>query len=158
MSKYILKKLSIRPVRPSNDVDFLFELLKERDPRANISHKKLPTYASHIKFVDSKPYKKWYIVYFVEFLSRSKLPKFNKIKAGSVYLSKNDEIGIFVLKKFQGKNIGKFALEELINRNPRKQYLANVNPENKKSSKFFKNNGFELIQHTYELSKKPKKF
>ena len=23
MSKYILKKLSIRPVRPSNDVDFL---------------------------------------------------------------------------------------------------------------------------------------
>ena len=148
----------MRPVRPKEDAKFLFDLLKERDSRANISHKKMPTYGSHVKFIESKPYKKWYIVYFVEFLSRSKLPKFNKIKAGSVYLSKNDEIGIFVLKKFQGKNIGKFALEELVNRNPRKQYLANVNPENKKSSRFFKNNGFKLIQHTYELSKQPKRF
>ena len=93
MSKYILKKLSIRPVRPSNDVDFLFELLKERDPRANISHKKLPTYASHIKFVDSKPYKKWYII--------TAYDSGKKLKVGSIYLSKNDEIGIFVSKRFQ---------------------------------------------------------
>ncbi len=49
-------------------------------------------------------------------------------------------------------NIGKFALNELISRNPRKRYLANVNPENKKSIKFFKNNNFKLIQYTFELS------
>ena len=55
-------------------------------------------------------------------------------------LSKNNEIGIFLSKKYQGKNIGNEALAELIRKNPRKRYLANVNPKNKKSSKFFKNN------------------
>lgn len=145
-------KLWIKPVNPLKDAEFLFDLLKERDSRVNISHKKMPAYASHVKFIESKPYKKWYIVYFVEFLSRSKLPRYNKTKVASIYLSKNNEIGIFVLKKFQGMDVGKFALSELIKRNPKKRYLANVSPKNKKSSKFFKNNGFKLIQYTYELS------
>ena len=67
------------------------------------------------------------------------------------YRSKNDEIGIFLSKKYQGKNIGNAALAELIRKNPRERYLANVNPKNKKSSVFFKNNNFKLIQHTYEM-------
>lgn len=145
MSKCILKKLSIRPVRPSNDIDFLFELLKERDPRANISHKKMPTYASHVKFIDSKPYKKWYII--------TAYDSGIKMKVGSIYLSKNDEIGIFVSKKFQGNNIGKFALSALIKRNPQKKYLANVSPKNLKSKRFFEKNGFKLIQYTFEKIK-----
>ena len=66
-------------------------------------------------------------------------------------LSKNDEIGIFISKDFQGTNIGKTVLAEIIKRNPRKHYLANVNPKNKKSIKFFKNNKFKLIQCTFEL-------
>ena len=37
--------------------------------------------------------------------------------------------------------------------NPRKRYLANVNPKNKTSQKFFKKNGFKLIQYTLELEK-----
>ena len=60
---------------------------------------------------------------------------------------------IFLNKKIQGKGIGFKALKLLIDKNPRKRYLANVNPKNKKSSYFFKNNGFNLIQHTYELEK-----
>ena len=48
------------------------------------------------------------------------------------------------------KNIGKFALSELMKRNPRKKYLANVSPKNKKSLHFFENNGFKLIQYTFE--------
>ena len=51
----------------------------------------------------------------------------------------------------QGMNIGKFALNELIIRNPRKRYLANVSPNNKKSMEFFKNNKFKLIQYTFQL-------
>ena len=62
MSKTRVKKLSIRPIRPSDDTKFLFEFLKDRDSRVNISHKKMPTYASHVKFIESKPYKKWYII------------------------------------------------------------------------------------------------
>tara|TARA_X000001036_G_scaffold206204_1_gene193781 strand:- start:1459 stop:1881 length:423 start_codon:yes stop_codon:yes gene_type:complete len=133
-----LSSISLRIVRDS-DSKFLFELLEERDPRANISHKKMPSYNEHLKFIKSKPYTKWYIILK------------SKDRIGSIYLSKNDEIGIFLSKKYQGKNIGNDALKELIRKNPRERYLANVNPKNKKSSIFFKNNNFKLIQHTYEM-------
>jgi len=124
------------------DVKFLFDLLKERDPRVNISHRKMPTYSQHTKFIKSKPYSKWYIILK------------SKQKIGSIYLSKNDEIGIFLSKKFQGKNVGNFALNELMKKNPRKHFLANVNPKNKKSISFFKNNNFKLIQYTFEKAKR----
>ena len=101
----------------------------------------MPTYSQHTKFIKSKPYSKWYIILK------------SKQKIGSIYLSKNDEIGIFLSKKFQGKNVGNFALNELMKKNPRKRFLANVNPKNKKSIQFFKNNKFKLIQHTFELNK-----
>ena len=130
--------ISLRTVRDS-DGEFLFELLKERDPRANISHKKMPSYDEHIKFIKSKPYTRWYIILK------------SKERVGSIYLSKNDEIGIFLSKEYQKKNIGNTALVELIRKNPRKRYLANVNPKNKKSSTFFNKNNFKLIQHTYEM-------
>ena len=133
-----LSSISLRIVRDS-DSKFLFELLKDRDPRANISHKKMPSYNEHLKFIKSKPYTKWYIILK------------SKYRIGSIYLSKNDEIGIFLSKKYQGKNIGNDALVELIRKNPRERYLANVNPKNKKSSTFFKNNNFKLIQYTYEM-------
>ena len=135
--KKTLSPISLKSVTNS-DVKFLFDLLKERDPRVNISHRKMPTYSQHTKFIKSKPYSKWYIILK------------SKQKIGSIYLSKNDEIGIFILKKFQGKNIGIYALNELMKKNPRKRFLANVNPKNKKSISFFKNNGFKLIQYTFE--------
>ena len=125
----------------NTDAKFLFDLLKDRDHHINISHKKIPTYEEHIKFIKSKPYSKWYIIFK------------SKQKIGSIYLSKNDEIGIFVSKKFQGKNIGNYALSGLIKKNPRKRFLANVNPKNKKSISFFKKNGFKLIQYTFEKSR-----
>ena len=133
--------ISLKSVTNS-DVKFLFDLLKERDPRANISHRKMPTYSQHTKFIKSKPYSKWYIILK------------SKQKIGSIYLSKNDEIGIFLSKKFQGKNVGNSALNELMKKNPRKRFLANVNPKNKKSISFFKNNNFKLIQYTFEKAKR----
>jgi RimJ/RimL family protein N-acetyltransferase len=139
--KKILSPISLKSVTNS-DVKFLFDLLKERDPRVNISHRKMPTYSQHTKFIKSKPYSKWYIILK------------SKQKIGSIYLSKNDEIGIFLSKKFQGKNVGNSALNELIKKNPRKRFLANVNPKNKKSISFFKNNNFKLIQYTFEKAKR----
>ena len=133
--------ISLKSVTNS-DVKFLFDLLKERNPRVNISHRKMPTYSQHTKFIKSKPYSKWYIILK------------SKQKIGSIYLSKNDEIGIFLSKKFQGKNVGNFALNELMKKNPRKRFLANVNPKNKKSISFFKNNNFKLIQYTFEKAKR----
>ena len=132
--------IKIKSVSKS-DYRFLYNLLMERDARANISHKKMPTYNEHVKFVSSKPYSKWYII----------LCGVNR--AGSIYLTSQNEIGIFIKKSFQNKQIGDIALRKLIQKNPKKRYLANVNPKNKKSICFFKNHGFKLIQHTFELSK-----
>jgi len=123
-----------------NDLKFLYELLAERDPIANISHKKMPTYGEHVKFVMSKPYTIWQIIYY-----KSK-------KAGSVYLTNQNEIGIFLKKNNHGKGIGSKVLKMVIERNGPGRYLANISPKNKKSIEFFKNNGFKLIQHTYEFT------
>ena len=122
-----------------SDALFLYDLLRERDSKANISHKKMPSYEEHVKFVSSNPYKIWYVIYH------------GTTKSGSIYLSKQNEIGIFILAKHQGKNIGKQALQLLMKKNPESRYLANVNPKNRKSINFFKKNKFTLIQHTYEF-------
>ena len=124
-----------------SDYRFLYNLLIERDTRANISHKKIPSYNQHVSFVSAKPYSKWYVILY------------GTNKAGSIYLTSQNEIGIFIKKSFQNKQIGNIVLHKLIQKNPKKRYLANVNPQNKKSMRFFKNNGFKLIQYTFELSK-----
>lgn len=124
-----------------SDFRFLYQLLAEREPITNISHRRMPTYKEHTQFVKSKPYTKWYIIYF------------KNNKSGSIYLSKQNEIGIFLKKKMQGRGIGSMAMIKLMKKNPRGRFLANVNPKNKKSAEFFKKNGFTLIQHTYELTK-----
>ena len=114
-----------------SDYRFLYNLLMERDARANISHKKMPTYNQHVAFVSAKPYSKWYVI-----LSGTN-------KAGSIYLTSQNEIGIFIKKSFQNRQIGNIALCEAIKKNPK----------NKKSIQFFTNHGFKLIQYTFELSK-----
>lgn len=124
-----------------DDYQFLYEMLCERDPVENITHARIPDYDEHVRFVDSNPYSKWYIVYL------------DDEKIGTVYLSKQDEVGIFLKKKYQSKGIGKSALDLLIEKNPRNKYYANVNPKNSKSIQFFENFGFKLMQNTYELSR-----
>ena len=134
-----MEELELKSVTKS-DVRFLYTQLKERDPKINISHKKMPSYSEHTKFVLSKPYSKWYIIYY------------KNRKVGNVYLSKMNEIGIFILKTIKVKGLGSLVLEQVLKKNPKTRYLANVNPKNVKSSEFFKKNGFKLIQHTYELT------
>ena len=52
-----LKKVS------EEDIDFLYDMLKERDPIENILHKEMPNNDEHVKFVtESNPYDGWYII------------------------------------------------------------------------------------------------
>ena len=134
-----MEELELKSVTKT-DVRFLYNQLKERDPKINISHKKMPSYSEHTKFVLSKPYSKWYIIYY------------KNRKVGNVYLSKMNEIGIFILNTIKVKGLGSLVLEQVLKKNPKTRYLANVNPKNIKSAEFFKKNGFKLIQHTYELT------
>ena len=134
-----MNKISLKPVS-KQDYRFLFNLLKSRDPRTNISHKSMPAYDEHVRFVDSNPYSVWYIILL------------GNQKVGSIYLSKQNEIGIFLKHAVHGLGIGKTAVSLLIKDNPRDRYLANINPKNKKSVEFFKKQNFKLIQHTFELT------
>ena len=131
--------ITLKPVNVS-DYHFLFNLLKERKRYENISHKKIPSYKKHIDFVKSKPYSKWYVIYF------------DSKKIGSIYLSKQNEIGIHIKRTVSKEKIRNTCLQLIMKMNPRKRYLLNTSSKNKQYIKFLENNGLKLIQHTYEIS------
>lgn len=128
----------------SKHYKFLYNLLAERKPYENISHKKIPSYSNHVKFIKSKPYLKWVLIEYRE-----------KI-IGAAYLSKNNEIAIWIKKSVRDHKmtIHKKTLQEIITKFTRKKYFANLNPRNKKMINFYKKNGFELIHFTFELEGK----
>ena len=124
-----------------NDMLFLHELLKNKDPNASISHKKMPSYDEHVEFVMSKPYTNWYII------------ECDKKNVGSTYLSKRDEIGISINEGYEFDQIAKTALKLLIKLNPRKRYLANVSPKDIRLQEFFLKSGFTGFEYVYEIKK-----
>ena len=134
----INSNIKLKPVT-KNDALFLYELLKTKDPIANISHKKMPSYDEHVNFILSNPYAIWYII------------EYEGKKIGSVYLSKHDEIGISLVDNTLYDKIGKSIIKLLSKNNPRKRYLAKVSPQNKKLQNFFVNNGFTGLEYTYEI-------
>ena len=115
----------------------LYALLAERRPSESISHRAMPTWEEHIKFVESRPYEAWY---FID----------NSETVGTCYLSKQNEIGVFIFEKFRGRGHGTWAIGAIMARHGKRRYLANINPRNLGSAKLFANLGFRLIQHTYE--------
>jgi len=136
-----MPKIILRDVyKTRGSLEVLFELLSEREKKANISHRRMPSWREHVKFVGSKPYKYWRLI----------LSKGGEI-VGAVYLSKMNEIGLFIFKKYRGEGYGKAALKALVAGERNTRLLANVNPKNKKSVDFFKRAGFKHIQNTYEF-------
>ena len=128
--------MELKPVT-TDDAEFLFDLLKQREGTVNISHKSLPDWEEHIQYVKKHDYQSWDIIW-VE-----------NTRIGNIYLTKNNEIGIFIDKKLQFHGYGSKALEEFMKKNGKKRYLANINPTNYKSIQFFGKNGFTHIQNTY---------
>ena len=116
---------------------FLYELLAERDPISNISHRKMPSYYMHASFVDSRPYLEWFIIYAED------------DPVGAVYLTHQNEIGIAIMKAHQGNCYGKQAVRLLMQIHPGKQFLANIAPSNTKSISMFETLGFDLCQYTF---------
>ena len=115
---------------------FLYENLKERlqTPNENISHVVLPPYADHIKFCHADPYLVWYVIV------NAHIPDHC---IGSIYISKDNEIGIHIRKGQQGRGIGKDAVKEMLKMFPGLRPIkANINPNNERSIKFFRDLGF----------------
>ena len=119
------------------DAEFLYELLKQREGRVNISHYSIPTLTEHRDYIKNHSYKSWDIIW-VE-----------NNRVGNIYLTQRDEIGVFIDNKSQGRGYGSQALKQFMEKNGNKRYLANINPTNYKSIQFFGKHGFIHIQNTY---------
>lgn len=137
MAEPVVKLRSV--YRLEDAAQILFELLKERSDDINISHSAMPSWRSHLAFIRSRPYSAWYLV------------EVDKEFAGAIYLSKTNEIGIFLFRSHHGRGLGKKAIKALMKRHPRGRYLANINPRNDNSIAMFEGMGFRHIQNTYEL-------
>jgi RimJ/RimL family protein N-acetyltransferase len=120
-------------------VRFLYEMLRDRDPAVNISHREMPSFEQHKTFVESKPYAAWYII------------ANGADWVGQIYLTHFSEIGVHVLPSVRGCSFGSEAVQELMRLHGPRRYLANVSNFNTKSQEFFKKIGFQLIQFTYEF-------
>lgn len=121
------------------DAEELYALLEERTVQQSISHKTLPTFKEHFKFVSSEPYRAWYLI------------GLNGETVGATYISYANELGIFIFNKHHGMGYGREALQEMIRRYGDRDLLANINPENTTSKRFFIDLGFEKLQETYVL-------
>lgn len=118
----------------------LYDLLKEREGAKdiNISHGgKTPAWREHLRFFRSRPYRVWFLI------------EVGTEIAGSIYLSKQDEIGVFLFRRCWGRSIGPNAIRALIKTQRRKRYFANINPANERSQAMFMDLGFMPLQWTY---------
>lgn len=131
--------ITLFAVDPAKDAMFLYWLLGERKPSESISHRAMPSVEDHEQFVASDPYAAWYII------------EVEGTQAGAVYLTRNDEIGVHVARRFRHMGIARAAIDALMRMHPKPRYLANINPANERSRRLFEWLGFRQIQHTYEL-------
>lgn len=127
-------------------VDFLYQLLRDRDKKASISHKTMPSKEEHERFVRSCPYRYWYLIK-------------QETWVGTVSATMNNEIGIMLAKPFQGCGIGPAALLDFISKHeplpaiPSLRvgaWLANIAPSNGRSKRMFQRLGFRKVQETYQ--------
>ena len=129
--------LKLLPIN-EKDYEFLYELLSERKQITFISHKKMPTYEEHVKFIESEPYSKWYII------------QIDDKKIGSIYLTKENEIGIHFFTQYEENEIFQNVIKEFFLKEPREKFFMNVSPKNEQYIDLAKKLGFHLVQHTYE--------
>jgi len=116
----------------------LYGLLQERTPETSISHRAMPTFEQHEEYVRARPHPYWYLI------------EQSGAYVGAIYLSHDDEIGVFVFERCRRHGHARAAIELLIKTHPRTRYLANINPRNEASMRLFGTLGFTHLQNTFE--------
>lgn len=124
---------------PKTAPDLLYRLLEEREPHVNISHRGMPTWKNHVKFIAGHPYAAWYLI------------RSGRDYVGAIYLTALGEIGVGVLAQWRGRGFARAAILALMRKHPRNRFLANINPGNAASIRMFRDMGFHIVQQTYEL-------
>ena len=141
-------KLKLVRVNKSNaHALILYNILKNRDTKTNISHKKIPTLKQHANFISSLPYRYWFII------------KKSSRVLGSTYITRSNEISISLLKK-NTKNFSEVLSMIITNIKPlpaiaskrNGKFILNLSPNNKFYNKLLKSIGAKKIQETFLLS------
>jgi hypothetical protein len=130
----------------SSHINLLFDVLKNRPSNINISHNKLPSYQKHKKFVNSKPYRYWFLIF-----SSNRL-------IGSVFITRLNEISI-KLKKNNSlfyKETLNLLIENLkpligIPSKRSSNFLINVSYKDKSLISLLKKMKLKKIQETYKI-------
>src|SRR3989304_3481972 len=130
-------------------VHFLYQLLSERRPEVNISHKAMPSFAEHEAFVKSHLYLGWWLI--VRATPRKET--FHE-PVGACYITHMGEIGIQISREYQRKGYARTALNTLIEMHKGRRLLANIAPGNAASRALFEGFGFKHIQDTFELEQR----
>ena len=137
------------PVYAEENADtILYELLAEREPKAWISHERMPTFREHQEFMASRPFWIWVLI------------EHEGAYIGMIEATYRNELGIHLFKKHQGKGLGSKALQLFLdNVQPlpglralrNRRWTANVGIGNEESVNFFRKHGFSTIQQTMVL-------
>ena len=127
-------------------IDILFNLLSNR--KFSISHKEMPSYSEHEKFVNSHPYKHWLLI------------SHKNIYIGSFYIQYDNSIGInldplsydnalpLIIKKIKISFKPSPAVKSKIS----KKFFINVPVEDKSFNKKVQELGYLPSQISYEIN------
>jgi RimJ/RimL family protein N-acetyltransferase len=144
-------------IRPGA-LEWLYDLIKERDPEINISHSTLPSFEQHRQFVTRRPYRFWYLIEYTPEQTEMRPPPAYFV--GYISATHANEIGIVLKKCWRGIGCGPVAIRMLIalhSPNPADasvrngHWLANIAPANEHSRHVFTSLGFRKIQETFEF-------
>ena len=138
---------------PGPTARLLYNLMRERNPEINISHKKLPTYAEHVAYCNKHPYRYWYLI-------ERLLPggRGENETVGTISATHSNEIGIVLFQRARHLGIGSLAINRFMaTHHPVEgvpglvngEWLANIAPTNTHSQHVFGKLGFRKIQETY---------
>ena len=132
-----------------NAKEFLYRVFCERRAHTWISRtsEEVPWW-EHSQFVDSRPYRYWYIIYH------------DTTPVGEINVTKQNEIGLAILREHQGKGFGSDTIRKFVethnplpaipsNRNG--HWLANIAINNEASKEFFRRLGFRPLMETWVL-------
>ena len=137
----------------SNNINYLYQLLQERDSSITITQKNLPTIIEHKIFIENQiksingnkneilkmeqdPYDGWYII------------RSENLDLGSIWIEENGNIGLQIQKQYQNLGIGVIAFKKIQILHEKKIYKTTVSHQNQNSIKFCEKMGFKLKEKT----------
>lgn len=140
-----MSRLTFEPIIGNEkQKETLYELLSLR--RENISHSEMPDYGEHSKFVDTHPYRIWYLI--------------NKdlVPIGSFYIKYDNSIGLNIVEcsEFVVDNIIKFIKDHWVPEAPVESmvppfFYVNVAAKNTKLITCLRAIGAKELQIAYKL-------